>query len=70
MVRKKNWRFVITGCVMLVLAAAFFLVMLGAAARSTDPVALMRTVGQVSGVVGGLGVALAVVGLVGKPAPP
>jgi hypothetical protein len=70
MARKQNLRFVVTGCVMLLLAGAFFVVMLSAAPRSTDPVALMRTVGQVSGVVGGLGVALLIAGLVGKPTSP
>ena len=70
MARKQNLRFVVTGCIMILLAGAFFLVMLSAAPRSTDPVELMRTVGQVSGVVGGLGVALLVMGLVGKPAAP
>lgn len=57
---------VIVGLVMVVGAAAFFVVMQGMASRSTDPVELMRTVGQVSGVVGGIGVAMMVVGLIGQ----
>ena len=67
--RKKNWRLIIVGVVLLGLAGLFFLAMLGMAPRSTDPVALMRTVGQVSGVVGGLGIAMIIVGLIGKKLP-
>lgn len=54
------------GGVMIALAIAFFVGMATIASKSTDPVALMETVGQVSGVVGGLGAAMALVGLVGK----
>lgn len=58
-------RFVITGGIMVALAVFFFLFMLGMADKSTDPKALMETVGSVSGVVGGLGIALAIMGFVG-----
>ncbi len=64
--RTRNWRLVIVGLVMVVGAIAFVLVMHSMAPRSTDPVELMRTVGQVSGVVGGLGIVLFVVGLIGR----
>jgi hypothetical protein len=43
--------------------------MLSIASKSNDPAALMRTVGQVSGVAGGLGVAMIVIGLIGKETP-
>ena len=70
--RRKNWRFVGAGGMLLVLAGVFFLVMSSMATQSTDPVALMRTVGQVCGVAGGVGLCLVVLGLLGKqfPDPP
>jgi vacuolar-type H+-ATPase subunit I/STV1 len=46
-------------------AGAFFWVMAGQMARSTDPSGMMQEVGQVSGLVGTIGVALLVAGLVG-----
>ncbi|MBI1211123.1 MAG: hypothetical protein GC190_06640 [Alphaproteobacteria bacterium] len=64
--RQKNWRLVIVGAVMIGLAIGFFLVMMGMAPQSTDPRALMATVGQVSGVVGALGLAAIIFGYVGK----
>ena len=66
--RRKNWRLVIVGLVMIVLAGGFMLFMMSIAGRSTDPAALMRTVGQVSGVVGGLGLAMALFGYIGRRA--
>ena len=36
------------------------------APKSNDPAALVQTVGTVSGVVGGLAIAMIVVGLIGK----
>ncbi len=51
---------------MIVLAAGFFLYMLTIAPRSNDPVSMMRTVGEASGAVGGLGVAMMIVGLIGR----
>ena len=64
--RKQNWRVVIVGIVLIVLGALFYLFMLTTAPKSNDPVALMRTVGTVSGVVVGLAIAMIVVGLIGK----
>lgn len=64
--RQKNWRLVIVGGVMVALAVVFYFVMLGMAAQSTDPQALMAIVGQTSGVVIGIGVAVAVIGYIGK----
>jgi hypothetical protein len=68
--RKKNWRVIIVGIGLLAVAGIFFVVMPAMVPRPTDPVALMTTVGQVSGVVGGLSVAMIIVGLIGKKAPP
>jgi len=65
--RKRNWRLVITGLLMIVLAIGFFAGMaLLMTSRSNDPAALMQTVGQVSGVVGGLGLVLATFGAIGR----
>jgi len=64
--RKRNWRVVIVGIALIVLAVLFFFFMLSTAPRSNDPVGLMRTVGTVSGVVGGLAIVMMVVGLIGK----
>ena len=64
--RRTNWRFVIVGLTLIVLAAGFFVVMAGMAKQSNDPVALMQTVGTVSGVVGALGAVMAIVGLIGQ----
>lgn len=64
--RQKNWRLVIVGGVMAALAVVFYLVMLGIADASTDPQKLMEIVGQTSGVVIGLGAALAIIGYIGK----
>jgi hypothetical protein len=67
--RKKNWRLIIVGLVLLALVVLFFLFMLGMVPRSNDPAALMSTVGQVSGVVGGIAVAMIIVGVVGRKTP-
>ena len=64
--RTRNWRLAIVGLVMLVGAVAFFLGMQTAAPRSTDPVELMRTIGQVSGVIGGIGLVMIMIGLIGR----
>jgi len=64
--RKKNLRIVIVGVVLFTIALAFFFFMLSIASKSSDPAALMRTVGTVAGVVGGLSAVLIVLGLVGK----
>ena len=64
--RKRIWRVVTVGSVLIILAVLFFFFMLSMAPKSNDPVALMRTVGTVSGVVGGLGFVMIVIGLIGK----
>jgi hypothetical protein len=64
--RKTNWRLVIVGLVLVVLAFGFFAGMGLMAGRSNDPVAMMQTVGTVSGVVGTLGVVMAIFGFIGR----
>lgn len=66
--RKKNWRVVITGSVLIAAATGFYLYMIGLASQSTDAVALMQTVGTVAGGAGGLGIAMIIVGLIGTKA--
>ena len=55
-----------TGFLLMVLAAGFFFFMQVNASASTDPVEFMRIVGNVSGAVIGLSVAMIVFGLIGR----
>ena len=64
--RRKNWRIVIVGLVLIVIALGFYFFMLSIAAKSNDPAGLMQTVGTVAGVVGGLSLVMIIVGLIGK----
>ena len=64
--RQRNWRVILTGVLLSILAAGFFFFMLTVASQSTDPEAFMQTVGQVSGVLVGISVAMIVFGLIGK----
>ena len=64
--RKTNWRLVIVGLVLVVLAVGFFASMGTMAGRSNDPATMMQTVGTVSGFVGALGAIMAVFGFVGR----
>lgn len=64
--RQKNWRVVIVGGVLIGLALVFVLVMMGLAPQSTDPQALMETVGATAGVVIGVSAAMIIYGLIGK----
>ena len=66
--RRKNWRIVIVGFVLFIIAIAFYFFMLSMASRSNDPAALMQTVGTVAGVVGGLSLAMIIIGFIGKKA--
>jgi hypothetical protein len=66
--RRRNWRVVSAGILLIVLAFGFFFFMSTMAAQSTDPVELMRTVGTVSGVLVGISVAMILIGLIGKKA--
>lgn len=64
--RQKNWRVVIVGGVLIGLALVFVLVMMSLAPQSTDPQALMETVGATAGVVIGVSAAMIIYGLIGK----
>jgi hypothetical protein len=64
--RKTNWRLVIVGVGMILLAGGFFIFMGTLTSRSNDPATLMQTVGTVSGVVGGLGAVMAILGMLGR----
>jgi hypothetical protein len=64
--RERNWRLIAVGAVLLVLAVLFFLSMRDMTLWSNDPVALMRTVGEVSGAVGGVSLVMIVFGLIGR----
>ena len=66
--RQRNWRLIAVSTVLLVLAALFFLSMRDMTLWSNDPVALMRTVGEVSGAVGGISLVMIVFGLIGRKA--
>ena len=66
--RRRNWRLIAVGTVLLVLAVLFFLSMRDMTLWSNDPVALMRTVGEVSGAVGGISLVMIVLGLIGRKA--
>jgi hypothetical protein len=66
--RRRNWRLIAVGTVLLVLAILFFLSMRDMTLWSNDPVALMRTVGEVSGAVGGISLVMIVFGLIGSKA--
>jgi len=64
--RRRNWRVVITGFILIILAAGFFLFMLTVAPSSMDPKSTMQTVGTVSGTLVGISVVMIVLGLIGK----
>jgi hypothetical protein len=64
--RRKNWRIVIAGFVLIVLALGFFFYMWSIASKSNDPAALMQTVGTVAGAVGGISLVMIIIGLIGK----
>jgi hypothetical protein len=61
-----NTRVIIVGVILVGLAIAFFFGMATVAPTSNDPAALMQTAGTVSGVVGALGIVLAVFGALRK----
>jgi signal peptidase I len=46
-VRQKNWRIIIAGVVLAAFAIGFYFFMLTIASGSTDPAAVMQTVGTV-----------------------
>ena len=66
--RGRNWRIVIVGFILIFLAIGFYFFMASIASTSTDPAALMQTVGTVAGAVVGLSVAVILLGWIGKKA--
>ena len=64
--RRRNWRLVIVGFVLVAIAIGFYIFMLSIASTSTDSVALMQTVGTVTGAVAGISLVMIIFGLVGK----
>ena len=64
--RRRNWRIVIAGLFLIVIALLFVFFMLSVASKSNDPVALMQTVGTVVGAVGGISLVMIIIGLIGK----
>jgi hypothetical protein len=64
--RQRNWRIIIVGFVLTVLALGFYLFMLSIAPSSNDPAALMQTVGTVAGAVIGISLVMILLGLIGK----
>jgi hypothetical protein len=64
--QSKNQRLVIVGSVLIALAVAFFLFFLSIASKSNNPAELMRVVSTVSGVVGGIGLAMIAFGKFAK----
>jgi len=68
--RRRNWRLIVVGLVLIVLAAGFFVFMMGMAPKSNDPKTMLETVGQVSGAVIGISVVMILFGLIGRKANP
>jgi multidrug resistance efflux pump len=64
--RRRNWRIIMVGFVLIVLALGFYFFMLSIASQSTDPAALMQTVGTVAGTVSGISLVMIIIGLIGK----
>ena len=64
--RRRNWRPVIVGSLLIVLSLGFYFFMLSIASQSTDPATLMQTVGTVAGGLIGISLIMIVVGLIGK----
>ena len=66
--RRRNWRAVTGGIVLMAMAVGFFFIMSAFAPQSMDPVEMMRIVGQVSGTMIGISLVLILIGLIGKKA--
>jgi hypothetical protein len=64
--RRRNWRLVLGGMVLIVMALVFYIFMLLNASSSTDPVGLMKFVGSISGAAFGISLVLILLGLIGK----
>jgi hypothetical protein len=66
--RRRNWRVVSAGVLLIVMALAFYFVMVANAGSSTNPLELMQLTGALSGGAIGLSVAMIIIGLIGKKA--
>jgi hypothetical protein len=66
--RRRNWRVITAGIILIALTLAFYFLMLTMAPQSTDPAALMQTVGTVAGAAVGISLVMIVLGLIGKKA--
>jgi hypothetical protein len=66
--RERNWRLVRVGGVLLAFAIVVFVAMLVIFPPSPDTAEMIHRLGQITGAVGGAGVALMLVGLIGKKA--
>ena len=64
--RRRNWRIVIVGFALTVLALGFYFFMLSIATASNDPASLMQTVGTVAGALIGISLVMILLGLIGK----
>jgi hypothetical protein len=64
--RRRNWRIIIVGFVLTLLALGSYFFMLSIAPTSNDPAALMQTVGTVAGVVIGISLVMILLGVIGK----
>jgi predicted Abi (CAAX) family protease len=64
--RSKNWRIILVGFVLIVMALGFYFFMLSIAPTSNDPATLMQTVGTVAGAAVGISLVMIIIGLIGK----
>jgi hypothetical protein len=68
--RRRNWRIIIVGSVLTILAVGFYLFMFSIAPTSNDPDALMQTVGTISGTLIGISLVMILLGVIGKQVSP
>jgi hypothetical protein len=66
--RRRNWRVVIAGVLLLVMAVVFYNILSTMAPQSTDPIEMMGIAGSISGAAIGIGVVMLLIGLLGKKA--
>jgi hypothetical protein len=66
--RRRNWRVVIAGVLLLVMAVVFYNILSTMAPQSTDPVEMMGIAGSIAGTAIGIGVVMMLIGLLGKKA--
>lgn len=66
--RRRNWRVVIAGVLLLVMAVVFYNILSTMAPQSTDPVEMMGIAGSIAGTAIGIGVVMLLIGLLGKKA--